>query len=227
MDLQLHYKLMNEEALESFQEDRYQIDHLIDSNTDSRFGLTLLIRLSEPIKRNIQGLLSDLSMVEPNQYYYPDSDLHITALTLISCYTGFGLSKIDPNQYIDLLNRELQAFQPFRIECKGAIFSKTGVLIKGFPDPALGEIRDKLRFRFKDSELLHSIDSRYAIRTAHITAMRFRRQIANKKELIRKVRQYEYTNFGTLEVKALELVFNDWYQRHSRTKRLYTFSFNR
>ena len=220
MNLAAHYDLLNKKSLEALQEDRYQVDHLIDSTSDHRFGITLLIRLNEPTKKKVQQFLSELKAIEPNQYYYPNSDLHVTVLSIISCYQGFELSDISIDQYIKLLVEVLQDFRALTIEFKGATFSKSGILIKGFPRAILNQMRDQLRGRFKESTLRHSIDSRYVLKTAHSTVMRFREPLRNKEELILKTTQHKHTYFGMLEVGAMELVFNDWYQRSSRTKTL-------
>ena len=220
MNLEFHYNQLNSESLEALHEGRYHIDHLIDSPSDSRRGITLLIRQNEQIKANIQEFQSAIKEVEPYQYYYPSSDLHVTTLSIISCYDGFKLSQIDINQYIDLLTEELTNTRGFQIEFRGTTLSRSGILIKGFPNPTLNQIRDKLRTRFKKSEFQSSIDSRYQIKTAHCTVMRFRKQLQNIEELINKINQYENLSFGTLKVNSLELVYNDWYQKYSKTKTL-------
>lgn len=211
---------MHQESIDAISEDDYVIDNLIDSESDNRFGITLLIRLSEPNQIKIQQVLSELKAIEPDQYYYPNSDLHVTVLSIISCYQGFDLSDIDIDEYIGLLTKELEDIRKFTIEIQGIALSKSGVLITGYPDTTLNELRDKLRSAFKQSDLQHSIDSRYTIKTAHSTVMRFRKEIQNKEKLISEVDKNNLIHFGTLEVNSLELVFNDWYQRKSRTKML-------
>ena len=58
---------------------------------------------------------------------------------------------------------------------------------------------------------------------AHSTVMRFRRPPENKMELIHKTVHVGNLPFGSLEVGELELVYNDWYQRQSRTEKLMVF----
>lgn len=207
MNLASHYNMMNKESAEAIQNDTYLIDKLIDSKSDQRFGITLLIRLNKPIHNKVQHLISRLKEIEPDQYYYPNSDLHVTALSIISCYQGFELSKMDVNQYKNLLTEELDNIQNFVIEFKGITLSNSGILIKEFPDPTLNQIRDQLRKRFKKSELQHSIDSRYVIKTAHSTLMRFRTELRNREGLIAMVKENNIKNLGTIEVKSLELVY--------------------
>lgn len=140
MDLESHYDQLNSKSLEALHEGRYHVDNLIDSPSDSRLGITLLIRPNEQIKAKFQEFISELKNVEPSQYYYPSSDLHITTLSIISCYDGFELSQISINQYIDLLTEELANTQGFQIEFIGTALSQSGILIKGFPSPTLNQI---------------------------------------------------------------------------------------
>lgn len=220
MNLETHYNQVHDEAVKILYEGSYQVDHLIDSPSDSRLGITLMIRPNEEIRVKTQEFLLEIKASEPNQYYYPSSDLHVTTLSIISCYEGFELSQIDINQYIELISEELANTQGFQIEFRGAILSRTGILVKGFPSPALNQIRDQLRTRFKKSRLQHSIDSRYDIKTAHCTVMRFSNQLQNVEQLINKTEKFQHLSFGTVKVSSLELVHNDWYHKHSKTRSL-------
>ena len=91
MDLKAHYRKLYVESLEMITADRYELDTLIDSKDDRRFGITLVIRPSDEVKEAIQSFLEALKKVEPYQYYYPSSDIHITVMSIISCYEGFNL----------------------------------------------------------------------------------------------------------------------------------------
>ncbi|HTJ52976.1 MAG TPA: hypothetical protein VL443_26155, partial [Cyclobacteriaceae bacterium] len=94
MNLPEHYNKLYQDSIQKIKSDTYQIDNLIDSSLDNRFGITLLIRLDKQIRDAIHKFLSDLKMVEPDQYYYPDSDIHVTVMSIISCYDGFELTQI-------------------------------------------------------------------------------------------------------------------------------------
>ena len=80
MNLKEHYRKLYSESIDKISSDKYEIDNLIDSTLDQRFGITLLIRPSDQVKNNIQELLNKLKIVEPKQYYYPNSDIHITTM---------------------------------------------------------------------------------------------------------------------------------------------------
>ena len=86
MNLSSHDQNLYTDAISKIGSGDYQIDNPMDSPSDNRFGLTLLIRPNQQAKDRIRNLLDNLKRIEPNQYYYPDSDIHITVLTIISCY---------------------------------------------------------------------------------------------------------------------------------------------
>jgi 2'-5' RNA ligase len=80
-----------------------------------------------------------------------------------------------------------------------------------------------LRFEFKKSELEQSLDKRYLIQTAHSTIVRFRNQLNDKENFLKIIDKYADFDFGTFEIKKIELVYNDWYQRKELVKKLYEF----
>ena len=58
-----------------------------------------MLRPDNFVKDKIQKLLSKIKLIEPNQYFYRDSDLHLTVMSIISCYNGFNLNKIGIEDY--------------------------------------------------------------------------------------------------------------------------------
>jgi 2'-5' RNA ligase len=224
MDLQQHYNKLYQESITKYKNDNYELDKLIDSPTDHRFGITLLIRPPQIIKNEIDNFLANLKEIEPNQYYHPKSDIHITVMSIISCYLGFELSQIDTNNYIEMIHQCLSGISSFSIQFKGLTASPSCVMVQGFLiDNTLKRIRDKLRSNFKNSGLQHSIDKRYAIQTAHSTIFRLRNNLNAKDKFLDLVEQYKDYEFGTFTVDSLELVFNDWYQREDKVQKLYEF----
>ena len=224
MNLQEHYNELYKKSSEAILAGNYKLDAQINNESDSRFGITFLIRPSEIIKANIQSFLDELKAIEPNQYYYPDSDIHITLMSIISCYDGFTLDAINVHEYIDLIQQSLVILDKIKIEFRGATASPSAIMIQGFPtDESLNNFRDKLREDFKKSSLQQSIDSRYAISTAHSTILRFQEKLENPQKLMQVVEKYRDYDFGEFQVKNLELVYNDWYQREKNTIHLAEF----
>lgn len=199
----------------------YSIDEQIDDAGDQRFGLTLLIRPSETVKANIDNVLNRIKEIEPEQYYYPKSDLHITVLSIISCYSGFELSRIATEQYATIIRKSLEKIDNFEITFKGITLSDAGVLIKGYPsNDSFNNLRENLRENFSQTHLEQSIDSRYILTTAHITAIRFRKKLNDPKAFLTFLEQFKEHDFGKSKIDNLELVYNDWYQKEEKVQRL-------
>ena len=214
MQLKEHYTSMWNQALQQFESNVFEYDKLIDSVKDYRFGVTLVAKPSIEIEREVMKMLADLRKMEPDQYYYPAADQHVTVLSIISCYDGFKLSNIQIKDYINIIARSLENIHSFPIRFEGITASPSCTMIQGFPGKEIEIIRDNLRENFKHANLETSIDKRYPIHTAHSTVVRFRQPLKNPAAYIEKIKKYRHHYFGTTEIQELEFVFNDWYQRH-------------
>lgn len=224
MTLQEHYEQLYQNAIQQIDQELYSIDELIDSTYDNRRGITLLIRPDDKVKTEIIKFLNTLNVFEPNQYFYPESDLHITVMSIISCYDGFNLGNINIEDYIKIIQQSITGIKPFDIEFKGITASPSCIMIQGFmPNNSLNQIRDNLRRNFNNTNLKQSLDKRYTIMTAHSTVFRIREKLRNKDQLIKLIAEYHNYTFGTFKVDQLEFVFNDWYQRKEYVKTLHQF----
>lgn len=221
MNLKEHYNRLYINSLEKIKNDQYSIDQLIDSSSDNRFGITLLIRPSLEVKNKIQGFLNELKKSNPNQYYYPNSDIHITVLSVISCYEGLDLRTISVHEYNKIIQKSIEDIENFEIHFQGITASNSAIMIQGFPsNNALDQIRKNLRVNFGNSHLQKSIDKRYIIQTAHSTVVRFSDKILDKESLFETLEKYRAFDFGKFNVEKIELVFNDWYQRNHLVQNL-------
>ena len=219
-----HYKKLYHDSIDKISSDNYHIDTLIDSKNDRRFGLTLIIRPSNEIKKKIQNFLKNIKEIEPNQYYYPNSDIHITVMSIISCYSDFDMSKIDVQKYIDLTEKCLLKGIDLNITFKGITASPSGVMVQGFMNNnELNDIRNRLRKAFKNSNVEQSLDKRYLIQTAHSTIIRFRKELSQKEKFLELLDNSINYDFGTFKVNKFELVYNDWYQREQYVKKIHEF----
>ena len=224
MTLENHYKKLYHDSIDKISSDNYHIDTLIDSKNDRRFGLTLIIRPSNEIKTKIQDFLKNFKEIEPNQYYYPNSDIHITVMSIISCYSDFDMSKIDVQKYIDLTEKCLLKGIDLNITFKGITASPSGVMVQGFMNNnELNDIRNRLRKAFKNSNVEQSLDKRYLIQTAHSTIIRFRKELSQKEKFLELLDNSINYDFGTFKVNKFELVYNDWYQREQYVKKIHEF----
>lgn len=224
MKLKEHYNSLYQSALKKITYDNYILDPLLDSTNDNRFGITLLIRPPDEVKNAIQKFLNELKTIDANQYYYADTDIHVTILSIISCYNGFKLEDINISEYNTLIKQSLLDTKNIEIEFKGITASPSCLLIQGFMiNKSLNNLRNTLRKKFKNSTLQQSIDKRYAIQTAHSTVVRFKEKLINKFEFLNIMEEYRNHDFGTFKVNKIELVYNDWYQRAKFVEKLSEF----
>ncbi|RKS14631.1 2'-5' RNA ligase family protein [Flavobacterium sp. 120] len=224
MDLKQHYTALYNESIEKIVTNTYQIDNQIDSLSDRRFGITLLIRPDSQTKKNIQDFLDELKQIDPDQYYYPSSDIHITVLSIISCYDGFDLATILIPDYIAIIEKSLVGIQDIAINFQGVTASPSAIMLQGFTNSnSLDDLRNNLRTNFTNSGLQESIDKRYSINTAHATVARFRKEISHTEKLIAILEKYRNFDFGKFKVEKYHLVYNDWYQREQFVKELHEF----
>lgn len=153
MNLKDHYNKLYQDSIQKIRSDSYQVDKLIDSTIDKRFGITLLFRPDSSIKANIQKFLSEIKSIEPNQYFYRDSDLHVTVMSIISCYDGFNLHQINIDNYIDTIKKSISGLGCFNIEFKGLTASPSCLMVQGFlENNSLNQVRDNLRVNFKNTD---------------------------------------------------------------------------
>lgn len=228
MNLKEHYNNLYQNAFQTILSDTYQVDNLIDFGDDKRFGITLLCRPDEGTKERIQEFLNKIKLIEPNQYFYPESDLHVTILSIISCYDGFDLSQIEIQKYIELIQKSINKLEPFDIIFRGITASPSCLMVQGFlSDNTLEVMRSNLRNNFNNSDLEQSMDKRYKIETVHSTVLRLKKKLLHKAEFLNLIEEYRNYDFGTFSINSLELVYNDWYQRAKNIKILHKFELNK
>ncbi len=224
MDLEQHYTNLRESALSGFREGRFELDPYLTSAQDDRYGITLLLRPDAAVKENIGALLQELKQVEPEQYYYPASDIHTTLLSIISCHAGFRLNSIAVGEYLAVLQECLAGIKSFQVDYRGITASPSCLMVQGFPDSAqLQNLRDSMRDTLRKTSLRHTLDSRYVLTTAHCTVVRFKAPLQNPSAFLEKVQGYTTKAFGSTRVSQVELVYNDWYQRQAVVQQLGVF----
>lgn len=117
MDIKNHYDALYKESIKKIVTDNYQIDNQIDSPSDHRFGLTVVIRPDNSTKNNIQRFLDELKGKDPDQYYYPNSAAHSTVarfrkpicnkdklIEILEKYRDFDFGKFQVQRYYLVYN---------------------------------------------------------------------------------------------------------------------------
>lgn len=195
------------------------LDNQMDNPLDNRRGITLLLRPSPTVISKMEDLLVKTKKIAPNQYYYPTTDLHLTVLSIFSCSPNFSLAQIDLGAYKTVIDQALTSFETFQIKFSGITLSSSGVVAKGYDTQGtLNEIRAALRTAFKATNLAHTIDKRYVLKAAHSTLVRFKAPLKNKDLFADFLLRHQSTEFGTTNINAIDLVFNDWYMKTGNVK---------
>lgn len=220
---QLYHRLW-QTSLPCFTNNAFVYDSWIDNPNDARRGMTVLTKPDGQVVSNIHEFLEGAQRIDPYQYYYHPAEVHVTILSIISCYSGFRLNHLPLEQYTDIIHASLQNIPSFPLQFSGITASPSCIMIQGFPSTDhLEKIRTALRTGFKQSTLEHSIDTRYEITTAHCTVIRFRRPVTHLQRFLDYLHHYRQYDFGISFVKDVEFVFNDWYLRRDRTTSLFRF----
>jgi len=218
------YDNMFDRSIGQISKGEIEMDRQINDDRDRRRGLTLLIRPSDEIKARVRTFQEEMLNIEEEQYYQPISDLHVTALSIISCYEGFDLSQVSIDAYKQIIFQSLKKISEFRLQFKGVTASREAVMIQGFPvGGGLDMLRNCIRNNFKSTDLQQSIDSRYRLTTAHMTSVRFREELSSPYKFGNLLKDYRTAGFGEMKVQSLELVYNDWYQTSNIVKILHSF----
>jgi len=219
------YQQMWTDNLPKIQQEAIHIDQNIDNMFDNRKGITLLIRFEEPVRLAIQSFLDKTKNIAPNQYTYPATDLHLTALSIFSCQANFKLHQINLADYKKLIFKALSTASTFSINFKGITLSPTGIVAKGYDDSGkLNQIRNSVRTVFKESNLENTIDKRYVLQAAHATLLRFKAPLQATDDFVDFVKQYQDFSFGPTQVRQIDLVYNDWYMKERNVTLLTSYS---
>ena len=90
----------------------YELDpYLSDLENDTRRGITALAYLNQGNSSTINEIIrfqKEVRELEPEQYYHPSNEQHLTILSVISCLPEFALTEIDVNPYIDVFRSALK-----------------------------------------------------------------------------------------------------------------------
>ncbi len=179
---------------------------LVSPETDARMSLALLIRIDESISEKIYEFLEKIKAVEPDLYFYPKEDFHITVMDILK---GIPNRVIPDNieAYIQCIKECTDTIEPFYIEFRGVTASDNAVLVKGYYEYGLEKLRRLLRKNFTKKHLL--LEERYETFSSHITVVRIPDKLTHSNKFITCIQSDD--NFGTMKVGSIELVFHNWY----------------
>ncbi|MBB4637118.1 hypothetical protein [Longimicrobium terrae] len=191
---------------------------------DHRRGVTLLARPSDSVTRELCALMDELRALEPDQYYHPPADLHITVLSLISATVDYEERMHQVDGFRAAVAEAVGRAAHFTIDAAGVTLSPAAVLARGFPrDDALERLRAGLRESLAARGLAGGLDARYRLRTAHTTMVRFTAPLRDPARFVDALQSARQRPFGATIVATLELTLSDWYQSAGRTRLLAAF----
>ena len=178
---------------------------------DDRMALTLVLRPSPEAAEAALRALKPLRRLEPRQYFYPASDLHITVLDLIPGQPGLPCPSPPLIQrYRDLLTPVLADTASFPVFLRGLTASESAVLVKGYyHSGTLDGLRARLREALAQGGL--PARERYGTRSCHLTAMRLVTPVSAPTAFLDALRRLEDCPLGVFCACQAELVYHDWY----------------
>jgi 2'-5' RNA ligase len=204
------YSNIHAEGVKALRDGKENIDYYLRRmEQDSRRGLALLVNLSGHISNNFGFLVKEMKAIEPKQYYYPETDLHMTVLDLISASANCHIDEDLKNKAMQIINFAILDSKPFEIEFRGIVLSNGAILIKGYYSEGLSELRDNIRRLAPQYDF--ELKERYQSISAHVTIGRFASKLENPEIFIRKIEAYRDYPIGVIQVNQLELVIHDWY----------------
>ncbi len=181
---------------------------LKNAKKDNRMSLVLLIRISPEISTKIEKCISEFKQIEPNLYYYPKEDFHITVIDILKGIEGRTIPK-NLNEYIECIKKCISEIKPFKIEFNGLTASDNAVMVKGFYEYELQKFREAFRKALKDKGL--TLEERYETISSHVTIMRIPDKLENPNDFSKFIEHEQERMFGIMNINSFELSFHNWY----------------
>ncbi|WP_143873254.1 hypothetical protein [Catenovulum sediminis] len=85
------------------------------------------VKNKQNVSQKVHEFLAQLQSIEPQQYYYPANELHLTILSIISCVAGFKLNDIQSERYVDIFLQCMHKIKPIEIHFAGVTASSSCV----------------------------------------------------------------------------------------------------
>ena len=192
--------------------DQKLINELRNPESDQRNGVNVIARPSVAIRDRIFSIQNGLRIVEPDQYYYPSFDLHLTVLEICS-----GTESSQANQIFEQLSHLVPGiFQELtspRIEQPSLRFDNQAGVVVFQQVGALNEVRQELSQRLVNHGI--NVAPRYATCSAHITFMRYLKQLSGNSAQLETAAQI----LGAWQLDEFWLTCgSNWYGMNSRIK---------
>lgn len=204
--LKEHYDHILEQNKEILLNGGHGDSFLLSPETDARMAVALLIRAKGEASEKITDYLQEMKKAEPELYYYPPQDFHVTVLDILR---GKPYRTLPENigDYITCIQECADKVKSFCIDFKGVTASDNAVLACGYYEYGLEEIRQSVRKALSKNNLI--LEERYQTISAHITVARIPQRLENQEQFLKHIKKE--IRFGKMEVDSLELTFHNWY----------------
>ena len=180
--LKKHYQNIFDQNKEILLQGGKGDEYLLEQDKDTRMALTLIIRVKECTEQ-IEAYLGKLKEIEPDLYYYPKSDLHITVLDILR---GIPNRQLPDNlkDYVACIEECAKKVQPFDIMLQGTTLSDNAVLINGYYEEGLEKMRQILRKNLRENSL--ELEERYETFSSHVSVARIKSNLKKPDAFVEK-----------------------------------------
>lgn len=219
VELAARYQAIAEENRELVLAGGHPDLHIDDDLQKQRVGLTLVAPLPVHWTRNIGFALAKLKDFEPDQYYYPANDLHLTVIDLVAGKVNQQLTDFPIEKIKATLAKSLAQAKAFDWELKGLVATDGAVIACGYYSAELMALREQVRKTF-DQAGMPVREHRPAF-TAHVTVARYRELLSDPDAFLGMVDNFRNIGFGETKVQTVNLVWHDWYNHHQEVLATY------
>jgi 2'-5' RNA ligase len=203
------YESIRERDLACLRSGAVELDRVLAAGLpDSRRGISLVMPASR-IAPGYEGLVARFAAVDPAQYYYPRSDLHITIFDFTQAREGCVADPGLEASFREISRAALASFAGFAVELRGVVFNRAAGIVKGFDRDRLLGLRQRIRKELVARGIRN--DERYESGSAHITFARFRQPPADPAALCEAAEAAREIELGHVDAGEVELVEHDWY----------------
>jgi 2'-5' RNA ligase len=215
------YSAIHDRDIKHLRAGKIKIDNnIINSQIDHRMGISLIIPILT-IKDVYEKVVNDFISIDPNQYYYPFSDLHITVFDFAKGSSSYVFNAFREQQLMQICDELFKDMNLFEINFRGIIFSIEAGMIKGYDSDILTSIRNKIRSALQRNNI--PLDERYKSESAHVTFCRFKNTIAKIDPFIELIENMKEYDFGNQFIDNIELVEHDWYNMANKKRIIKTY----
>jgi 2'-5' RNA ligase len=190
--------------------------HLNNLKSDKRRGLTLVTHLNPDSFGKVSKIMKGLEEIEPEQYYYPLQNIHLTIINITDLSEDFVFDQKQCEIYKKILKKIFYNAQPIKVELKGVTTSKGAVIIQGFCNNSIKKLRKKIREEFCKEGV--GLKEDYLRETAHVTIIRFRKKLHSPLDFVNQIEKSRNISIGMMRIEKARLVLHDWYNRKEKTK---------